>query len=226
VTIGDVTAGAPSNGTRPLVRAIAFDWGGVFTVGTFDGRAVTALSALVGLDERIVGRAYYPLMEHFEAGAFDLPRFHELLQDELAVEADEAEFRTAFLGAALERSAMYDVLAAIPHEYGVAMLSNNVAELCDRVRLDPRMARFEHFVFSNEIGVRKPDTPAFTVLSEALGVAPDATVFIDDNETNIAACRALGFHGILLDSPESFAAQWRALLPPLAHLVEGPAWSS
>jgi putative hydrolase of the HAD superfamily len=226
VTVGDVVRKADGEGARSAVRAIAFDWGGVFTIGTFDGRAVSALAALFGLDEERVGAAYYPLMESFEAGRFDLPRFHELLEEELAREVDEALFRAAFLGAPLERAPMYELLAAIPHEYGVAMLSNNVAELCDRVRQDPRMARVEHFVFSNEIGARKPDPAAFTLLAEALGIAPEATVFIDDNEANVAACRTLGFRGILLDTPEGFAARWRDLLPDLAHLVEGPAWSS
>lgn len=70
-------------------------------------------------------------------------------------------------------------------------------------------------MFSNEIGVRKPAPEAFAALTEALGVAPERTVFIDDNADNIAACEALGFTGLLLDEPRAFSARWRAALPEL-----------
>ena len=207
------------------MRAVAFDWGGVFTEGTFDGRAVQALASLLGRSEDDVAAAYYPLMEHFEIGAFDLPVFHRRLLRELDVETDLVAFRTTFLGAPRERPAMFELLAGLPGHYAVAMLSNNVPELCDRVRADPRMARIERFVFSNEIGVRKPDARAFAALGEALALPPEATVFIDDNAGNVEACRALGYHGILLDTPAGFAARWRAHLPELASLVDGPAWA-
>ena len=206
------------------IEAIAFDWGGVFTEGTFDGRAVVALADRMGLAESTVSASYYPLMEEFEVGAFDLGAFAQRLQAELATDVDPAELQATFVNAARERPAMYDVLAGIPAAYTVGMLSNNVPTLCDRVRSDPRMARVEHFVFSNEIGVRKPDPAAFAALREALAVAPEATLFIDDNALNIAACRALGFKGLLLDSAEGFARTWRALLPELGDLVDGPDW--
>lgn len=210
---------------RDPIRAIAFDWGGVFTVGTFDGRAIDALAALLGRDAAAVRAAYLPLMESFEAGAFDLPTFHAHLTRALGAEADLGAFRAAFLDAPVERGAAYELLARIPERYAVGVLSNNVAELCDRFRNDPRTARVERFVFSNEIGARKPDAAAYVALAEALALPPSATVFVDDNPDNVAAAEALGFRVVLLDTPAGFAARWRALLPDLAHLVDGAAWS-
>jgi FMN phosphatase YigB (HAD superfamily) len=209
----------------PPVRAVAFDWGGVFTEGTFDGRAIAALSTLLGRSEDQVARVYYPLMELFEVGAFDLPTFQQRLSRALDVEVDEPVFREAFLSAPRDRPAMFEVVSGVPERYAVAVLSNNVPELCDRVRTDPRLNRVEHFVFSNEIGLRKPDPGAFAALSEALALPAAATVFIDDNAANIAACEAMGFRGILLDSQASFAARWRSELPELAGLVAGPQWA-
>lgn len=207
------------------LRAVAFDWGGVFTEGTFDARAVRALAALFGRSEDDVAQVYYPLMEHFEVGAFDLPGFHQRLTRTMDAQVDEMAFREAFLNAARERPAMYHLLAGMPQRYAVALLSNNVPELCDRVRSDPRMARVEHFVFSNEIAARKPDALSFAALSEALALPATATVFIDDNPANVAACEALGYRGILLDTPAAFASRWRRLLPDLAELVAGPEWT-
>lgn len=207
------------------IKGIAFDWGGVFTVGTFDGRAIERIAALLDLPVASVRGPYLEHMEHFEVGAFDLPTFHARLTAALGRDADEVAFRAAFLDAPLERAATYALLAGIPDDYAVGMLSNNVPVLCDRVRDDPRTARIERFVFSNEIGVRKPDVAAFMALAEALQAAPHELVFVDDAERNVAAAEALGFHALLLDHPAAFAARWRARLPDLAHLVDAPGWS-
>jgi FMN phosphatase YigB (HAD superfamily) len=40
-------------------------------------------------------------------------------------------------------------------------------------------------------------------------------VFIDDNADNIAACEALGYRGLLVESYDGFAERWRHLLPDL-----------
>jgi len=195
------------------ITAIAFDWGGIFTENTFDSSAVRCLAERAGVSEDHIARTYFPLMEHFEAGAFDFDTFTHRFIQESGIDLGPAAFRETFLGAVQERSEMFGVLAGIPAHYTVAMLSNNVEILCDRVRDDPRMGRVEHFVFSNEIRVRKPDPAAFAALTRALGRPPAETVFIDDNEGNIRACEALGYRGLWLESYDGFAAAWKQLLP-------------
>ena len=207
-------------------RGIAFDWGGVFTVGTFDGRAITRLAQLYGVPEAELRPRYLELMELFEIGGFDLPAFTERVSRAVGRDADEGAFREAFLGAPLERPATYALLAGIPDGYAVGMLSNNVPVLCDRVRDDPRTARIERFVFSNEIGARKPGAVAFMALAEGMRLAPHEIVFVDDAAGNVAAARTLGFQALLLDTASAFAARWRAALPALAHLVDGPGWGA
>ena len=197
------------------VRAVAFDWGGIFTQGTFDSDAVRNLARLCGATEEQVERIYLPLMVPFEAGDIDLAEFTARFRKESGLSFDDREFQETFLASGIEREEMYAALAAIPEGYTVGMLSNNVEKLCDRVRNDPRMARVEHFLFSNEIRVRKPDPEAFRHLTEALGVPPAGTVFIDDNEANISAARELGFQGILLRDFPGFLEEFTALLPEL-----------
>lgn len=207
-----------------MIRAVAFDWGGVFTRGTFDSGAVEALSARYAVPAERVAEAYYPLMEAFEEGAHSLPTFKLRFEQQLASRVgasafqvlDEETFRSVFLGSVRWREPMVSVLNAIPSNLTVGMLSNNIPELCDRVRNDARMARIERFVFSNEIRRRKPDAAAFKALSDALGVPPTDTVFIDDNVTNIRASEASGFNGILIEDPATFVARWRAALNDVA----------
>ena len=207
--------------SRPTISAIAFDWGGIFTEGTFDSSAVVALADLFDTDVETVSATYFPLMAPFEVGDFELEEFHRRFLAESGLEAGFDAFRDAFLGAVRERTAMYSVLGSIPDTYTVGMLSNNVPVLCDRVRDDVRMSRIERFVFSNEIGVRKPDPRAYEALTAALEVPPEQTVFVDDSEANIEACEAFGYTGIHLDSFEGFLERWSALFPDLASDLRG-----
>lgn len=194
-------------------EAIAFDWGGVMTRGTFDSSAVVALAGLIGTTAEQLQGTYLDLMEEFEVGAFDLAEFHRRFVAATGAETALDEFRATFLGAVKERPAMYSLIGSLPVGLRVGVLSNNVPELCDVVRDDPRLSRVDAFVFSNEIGVRKPRREAFDALTEALGTPPERTVFVDDNRDNIAACDALGFTGLLIDSPAGFAERWRMALP-------------
>ena len=198
-----------------MIRAIVFDWGGIFTEGTFDSDAVKNLTAVAGTDAELVHAAYFPLMEEFEVGAFDLGGFIDRFVERTGSRVDEDLLAGTFLQSGIQRTQMFGILAGIPDSYRVGMLSNNVPALCDRVRDDLRMERVEKFVFSNEIGVRKPDPAAFAALEAAMELPPHEMVFIDDSAANIQAARDLGFHGILLDSMEHFAEQWNSLLPEL-----------
>lgn len=198
-----------------MITAIAFDWGGVFTEGTFDSMAVRNLASACRASIEQVSASYFPLMTQVEAGSMGLAEFHRefVARSGLVIEAQT--FRETFLGSVRERTEMYSILARIPANYTVGMLSNNAPELCDAVRGDPRLRRIEHFVFSNEIGVRKPDLAAFAALSAALGVPPQQTVFIDDNTDNIDAALGLGFHALWLDTMPSFRVRWQVALPEI-----------
>ncbi len=198
-----------------MIRGIAFDWGGIFTEGTFDSDAVRNLRTVAGVDPERVEAAYFPLLEEFEIGAFDLGGFVDRFKAQTGSRTDEELLAATFLKSGIERKQMFAILASIPDTYRVGMLSNNVPVLCDRVRSDRRMERIENFVFSNEIGVRKPDPAAFAALTSAMDMPAQELVFIDDNAANIQAARELGFSAILLDNMDSFAHQWQELLPGL-----------
>jgi 2-haloacid dehalogenase len=54
--------------------------------------------------------------------------------------------------------------------------------------------------------VAKPDAAIFALLCERAGVAPDACVFIDDSEKNVAGARAFGMDAIHFTTPEALEA--------------------
>ena len=196
--------------------AIAFDWGGIFTRGTFDSGAIVDLAKLIGVSADFLEPRYLRLMAEFEVGAFDMAGFHLRFCEATESQPRLDRFEATFLGAVREREPMYALAESLNGRFKLGMLSNNVPRLCDTVRQDPRLASFAAFVFSNEIAVRKPHPDAFAALAGALALPPTEIVFIDDNDENIAAANQLGFRGLLLDDLPSFAQSWRELLPNVA----------
>jgi putative hydrolase of the HAD superfamily len=82
-----------------------------------------------------------------------------------------------------------------------ALVTNNVREFGDGWRsLVPVDDLFEVVIDSSHAGVRKPDPRIFRLALDALDVAPEQSLFLDDFPGNIAAAGALGMRGILVGS--------------------------
>lgn len=192
-------------------RAVAFDWGGVFTVGTFDGRSTGRLAERYGLDVNRVREHYFALVHHLEVGEWTLPEFWAEFSGRIGLpDVPYEDFETLYLGSILENDRMYRFLPTIGAEHRVGLLSNNYPVVCEALRRDARWTRFDAMVFSNLIGVKKPDARAFHALTDALGVPADRTVFIDDVQENLDAAARLGFATILYDTHERFLERYQA----------------
>ena len=75
-----------------------------------------------------------------------------------------------------------------------------------------------HAFASHLIGCMKPAAAIYDHVEEETGTAPASILFFDDNEANIAAAKARGWHAMLIDtSAESPADQMRDVLH--AHAI-------
>ena len=62
------------------------------------------------------------------------------------------------------------------------------------------LARFEHVIESAKVGVRKPDPRIYQMMCDALGVAPEACVYLDDLGINCKPAAAMGMAAIKVTS--------------------------
>jgi len=182
------------------VRHVTFDWGGVFTVGTFDGRSTARLAERYDLNVEDVRRHYFALVHHLEVGEWTLEVFWAEFGGRIGLgHVPYADFRDLYVGSVARNEPMYDLLARLPRGVKVGLLSNNYPVVCDELRADPAFGRFDALVFSNELGHKKPHPASFTALEAAMGVPAGACAFVDDVQENIDAANLAGFHGILYD---------------------------
>jgi putative hydrolase of the HAD superfamily len=106
------------------------------------------------------------------------------------------------------------LVRALRPPYRVSILSNADATLRERLR--DRLAihdLFDDVVCSAEIGLAKPDPAIYRLAAERLGLPPEACVFVDDFEPNVAAARAVGMQGVFfrVDRGDDLRTQLAAL---------------
>jgi putative hydrolase of the HAD superfamily len=80
-----------------------------------------------------------------------------------------------------------------------AMISNcshSTRGIVDRLGLEDA---FDEIVLSFEVGLRKPDPEIYRIALERLGVAPERSVFVDDQPAYCDGAAALGIATFLID---------------------------
>lgn len=202
------------------VTAVIFDFGGVITASPFE--AFNRLETERGLPHDFVRRvnAADPdgnAWAKFERAEIDGAAFDSLFA---------AEARA--LGHELEGSAVLAVLAGAVRPAMVAALdmlkakgftlgciTNNVPSgkgagmaqsETKAAEVAAIMARFDHIIESSKVGVRKPDPRIYRMMCDALGVAPEQCVYLDDLGINCKPAAALGMQAIKVTSGEQALA--------------------
>jgi putative hydrolase of the HAD superfamily len=191
------------------IEAIVSDFGGVLTSPLLD--AFVGLQEHRGIPLEAFGAALArcaeqdggvnPLFE-LETGRLTEAQFVEklgaALREELGREVDMARFGETFFEHLHPNAELFAFMRALHGRgYRMAILTNNVREWEPLWRsMLPVDEIFELVVDSGFEGVRKPDPRIYEVTLDRLGVAADATLFIDDMEINCDAARALGMQAV------------------------------
>jgi epoxide hydrolase-like predicted phosphatase len=199
------------------IRAVLFDFGGVYTSSPFTVFAEAA-DELGATPERVLSLVFGPYDRDT-----DHP-WHRLERGEVSL----IEARQTIMALASEAGLAFDPLAILARMAGTggareavvaatrrlrerglrtALVTNNAREFSRGWRsLIPIAELFDAVIDSSEVGVRKPDPAIFSLaLRELGGVAPEHAVFLDDFPGNVAAARRLGMHAVLVEEDPSGA---------------------
>lgn len=196
------------------IKAVIFDFGGVITASPFE--AFNRLEADRGLPHDFIRRVN-AANPHGNAWA----RFER-------AEIDAEGFDTAFaaearaLGHELAGSAVIAVLAGAvrpamvaaldtlkANHFALGCITNNVptGRGAGMARSDSAaaqiaaiMARFDHVIESSKVGIRKPDPAIYRMMCDALGVAPEQCIYLDDLGINCKPAAMLGMRAIKVTS--------------------------
>jgi putative hydrolase of the HAD superfamily len=211
-------------------HAVLFDFGGVLTTSVLDAFAAFGES----LDD-----ARLPLKVLAED-----PEAPALLGDHEEGRIDQVAFERGFAGRLRAHGADVDPVGLVARLQSAMKPDNETIALVAELRAEGRpvgllsnslgdncyagfdlFAMFDAVTISTEIGARKPSRWAYALACERLGVAPEATVTVDDLRHNVDAAARLGMAGVLHRSARTTRKEFRTLLAPVSsttpHAADG-----
>jgi putative hydrolase of the HAD superfamily len=197
------------------IRAVLFDFGGVFTDSPF--HVVHAFGEELGVAPEVVTGIVFGSYAHdgdhpwhrLERGEISLESAREdilLLGQERDLKIDIYELFAKMAGnnaGADQKLPLVDRVRALKQAgYPTGIVTNNVKEFGDGWRaLIPVDELFDFVVDSSSVGVRKPDPRIFEIAMGHLGdLSPQQVVFLDDYQANVDAARNLGLQSLLVGS--------------------------
>jgi len=195
------------------IDAILFDLGGVMIELAGVERMLEWSPSLGTTDELWRRWLGSPAVRAYETGRTNREAFADAIVAEFALPVDAETFLGEF--AWWPRSLHPDagpLLAALASRYRLASLSNTNELHWHRFARDWDLpAMFHHNFPSFMVGRLKPDADYFEHVLDALGIAADRALFVDDNRINVEAARAVGLHARQVP-------RFEALAPTLAEL--------
>ena len=84
--------------------------------------------------------------------------------------------------------------------YKIGLLSNNGANLNQRIKDQNLADFFDTVVISSETGYQKPQPEIFKILADKLGVGVNEMVFIDDTQKSLEGAESIGYIPILFEN--------------------------
>lgn len=214
--------------TSPMIRAICWDVGGVFTGSPHE--AVASVAAERGLTHAQLSGAVFGDL----AGAAEHHPWHDLERGKISLKEAWAgiDARLTALGVELTMRDLFSAMGADPfdrtivhetvqaaHGAGLAqaVITNNVREFSDLgdgrgwQRLVP-LDVMAVVVDSSAVGMRKPDAEIYEHLLGQLGVEAAEAVLVDDTPVNLEGAAAVGMHTVLVGpDPAPAMAELRRL---------------
>jgi putative hydrolase of the HAD superfamily len=192
-------------------RVVVFDYGEVISLTPSD-EARAAIVAIAGVDADPFWASYWSHREDLDRGTISVPEYWALLAADTGAEWTASTVQrlwaadfTSWISVEPGTVDLIDEL----HAGGtrLAILSNAGFDFASPLRYSPMSRYFERVFVSAEMDDLKPDPSIYLEVTEALGITPDALVFIDNKEINTDAAAALGatvHHFVGVDGLRSF----------------------
>ncbi len=195
------------------INTIIFDLGKVIV--DFDHREACAAAAQHSpySPEEIYKIIFFEgIEERFDLGQITPEQFYRQSAAATSSSVDQETCRRIWTHIFSLNSGIEELIAELKKKYRLVCLSNtNVWHFQYCRKTFPVLERFDGFVLSYEVGVKKPHPAIFHAALEAARAAPDRCFYIDDVRDFIHAAGRLGIRGVTFESVEQVTAELHRL---------------
>ena len=190
------------------IKNIIFDLGGVI-INLSEERTLHGFANLSGwtpedLRDQILNGDLY---KKLEKGMISPPDFRDGVRNLLKVDAPDESIDEAMNAMLLDIPvARIDLLRSLSHRFRLFLLSNTneihfrafnqiMKETAGEKSID---MLFEKAYYSHLVHMRKPDREIYELVVSENRINPTETIFLDDNEVNLAGAAPLGIQTVLV----------------------------
>jgi len=210
---------------REPIRAVLWDFGGVFTTSPFDAfsryeeRHGLPRDFLRGINARNPDRNAWAAMERSEVTTEEFDRMFRAESRAAGHEVPGADVLALLSGDVREE--VVAALQRIAGRYRTACITNNMkmghgpgmaADPVKAARIAEIMTIFDTVLESSRVGVRKPEPRIYELACEALEVRPTEAVYLDDLGINLKPAAAMGMRTIKVTGAEQLLTDLEAVL--------------
>lgn len=136
-------------------------------------------------------------------GKINAVEYYRKSIDELKIDISYEEFIKEYIFDCSVRPEMITFIESIKEKYPLYLLSNQTQINTDY--LHPLLdTYFKRVLFSNEVGMHKPDAQMYQLLLSSEHLKPNESLFVDDKKECIQAAEDLGLQTYLFREPASF----------------------
>ncbi len=204
-------------------KAIIWDFGGVFTSSPFEAFNKYEIEKGLPADFVRTVNSHNPLTNAWallEQSKVTAAEFDGLFRDEAkALGHDVPGGDILGLLSGSVRPAVVEALKVCKTHGKVACITNNApigkgASMTNDAKkakqLEDIFNQFDHLIESSKVGVRKPDPKIYEMMCEAIDVAPEDCVYLDDLGINLKPARAMGMTTIKVLNEAQLLADLKA----------------
>jgi putative hydrolase of the HAD superfamily len=193
------------------VKAVVLDFGGVLADEGFrDGLAVIA--SRFGLDREDFFQAATDAVysSGYITGAGKEADFWELVRAESGIVAPDEELRREILSRFVPRPRMLEIVRAVRRQGCIAAILSDQSDWLDRLDREHHFFHeFDRVFNSYHLGKTKRDPTIFDDTVNALRVAAQETLFVDDNPGHIKRATTRGLQTYLYKNRATFEKEMK-----------------
>jgi putative hydrolase of the HAD superfamily len=186
-----------------MIKAVIFDLGGVLVdnpaPAMFDHYSKT-----INVPKEDLLEIYSKYETDWQKGTLSEDEFWTKITADLNVTKPELEslWLDGFLSAYKEKAEMFSLIKNLKKNgYKVALLSNTETPVMNHIK-KLSWPDFDLFVYSCEVGMRKPDREIYENTLASLSIKPEEAVFIDDKPENVESAKKVGMQSFVFENPE------------------------
>ncbi len=183
-----------------MIKVIAFDYGGVVEIK--DGDIVQEIADYLQISKNDWQSVYYTLNHLSNVENKSWREVASLVAQKIGATDDQVlHIQHLIKEDGKTRKVNSELIEIIKNlknsNYKIALLSNNVTELRQRLINHQIINLFDEVIISAEVGHQKPSPGIFGILFKKLDVISNEVVFIDDSEKSLEGAEKIGYIPVL-----------------------------